>query len=210
MITRTLPLGPFETNTYLIGCPATREAVVVDPGFEAPAILDAHAPDGLKVRAIVLTHGHVDHVSAVAEVQARTGAPVMIHAADVDLYRAAPELGRFFGIRTAPPPEPDRLLADGDTVPFGEHLLTVMHTPGHSPGGICLHLASERLLFAGDTLFCRGIGRTDLPGGSMRDLTRSIRDRLYTLDDATRVLPGHGPATTIREERNDNPFVPGA
>jgi glyoxylase-like metal-dependent hydrolase (beta-lactamase superfamily II) len=146
----------------------------------------------------------------VAEVKAKTGAQVMIHGADVDLYRAAPELGRMFGIHTAPPPEPDRLLGDGDTVAFGEHVLSVIHTPGHSPGGICLHLAAAKLLFAGDTLFCRGIGRTDLPGGSMRELARSIRERLYLLEDTTRVLPGHGPATTIREERNDNPFVPGA
>jgi hydroxyacylglutathione hydrolase len=172
-------------------------------------VLDLLAREGLTLGAIVLTHGHVDHVSAVAEVKAKAGGQVMIHAADLELYLSAPELGRYFGLRTGTPPQPDRLLADGDTLSFGQHTLTVMHTPGHSPGGICLHLPEANLVLVGDTLFCRGIGRTDLPGGSMSTIARSIRQRLYPLEGTTRVLPGHGPETTIREERLENPFVQG-
>lgn len=207
MIVHTLPLGPFETNTYLLGCETTQQAVIIDPGFEAEAILQAVSRAGLTVTKILLTHGHVDHVSAVSAVKAATDAPVYIHSADRALYLAAPELGRFFGLQADPPPEPDHELAEGDAVSFGEKVLTVLHTPGHTPGGVCFLSTDDALLVSGDTLFYRGIGRTDLPGGSMRTLMQSIRQKIFTLDGATRVLPGHGPETTVREEMFSNPFV---
>jgi hydroxyacylglutathione hydrolase len=207
MIRHTLVLGPFQTNTYLLGCEATHEGIVIDPGFDAPDILAAIADAQLVIQAIVLTHGHVDHVSAVSEVKAATGAAVAIHQADQEVYAAAPQLGQYFGLRTPAQPAPDRLLAEGDLVTFGKVALEVLHTPGHSPGGICLHAPAEQLLVSGDTLFCRGVGRTDLPGGSLSALMRSIRQKLYVLDGATQVLPGHGPETTLREEMFSNPFV---
>lgn len=207
MITRTLTLGPFETNAYLLGCETTREAVVIDPGFEAEEILAQIASDSLRVVKILLTHGHVDHVSAVSEIKAATGAPVCIHEADREQYLAAPSLGRYFGLRTVAQPDPDHLLADGDEVTFGDEKLRVIHTPGHTPGGVCFLSESAKILVAGDTLFCRGIGRTDLPGGSTRQLYDSIKKRIYSLDGAIRVLPGHGPDTTIRDEMFQNPFV---
>lgn len=207
MITRTLTLGPFQTNAYLLGCEATKEAVVIDPGFEAEEILAQVASDGLRVVKILLTHGHVDHVSAVADVKAATGAPVYIHEADQEQYLMSPTLARYFGLRTEAQPPPDHLLADGDEVTFGQETLRVIHTPGHTPGGVCFLSESAKLLVAGDTLFCRGIGRTDLPGGSTRQLFDSIKRRIYSLDGAIRVLPGHGPDTTVRDERLQNPFV---
>lgn len=207
MIIHSLALGPFETNTYLLGCEATREAVVIDPGFEAEKILAAAASDSLTIVKILLTHGHVDHVSAVSGVKAETNAPVYIHEADKDQYMAAPNLGAVFGLRTDAQPEPDHLLADGDEVSFGEKTLQVIHTPGHTPGGICFWSEAEKILVSGDTLFYRGIGRTDLPGGSMRQLFSSIKQRIYSLDGTTRVFPGHGPDTTVREEMFQNPFV---
>ncbi|MDY0000253.1 MAG: MBL fold metallo-hydrolase [Polyangia bacterium] len=207
MITRTLTLGPFQTNSYLLGCEATREAVVIDPGFEAEEILAQVETDELRVVKILLTHGHVDHVSAVSGVKAGTGAPVYIHAADQDQYLAAPSLARYFGLRTEAQPPPDHILSDGDEVTFGQEKLSVIHTPGHTPGGVCFLSESAKLLVAGDTLFCRGIGRTNLPGGSMRQLFASIKQRIYSLDGSIRVLPGHGPDTTIRDEMFQNPFV---
>ncbi len=207
MIIHTLALGPFQTNAYILGCEQTKEAVVIDPGFEADTILGVAKRDELNLVKILLTHGHVDHVSAVADVKAATDAPVYIHADDREQYLMAPQLGMYFGLKTEEQPEPDHTLADGDEVTFGNHRLTVIHTPGHTPGGICFHAPEENVLVAGDTLFYRGIGRTDLPGGSTRTLFASIRDRIYALDDGTRILPGHGPATTVREEKAANPFV---
>lgn len=207
MILRAMALGPFQTNAYLLGCESTHEGVCIDPGFEADAILAEAESAELTIVKILLTHGHVDHVSAVSGVKEATGAPVYIHEADKDQYLMAPELGRYFGLRTSAQPEPDHLLADGDEVTFGKETLKVIHTPGHTPGGVCFHSEAAKLLVAGDTLFCRGIGRTDLPGGSTRTLFRSIKERIYALDGATVVLPGHGPETTVREEMFQNPFV---
>jgi hydroxyacylglutathione hydrolase len=209
MIEHVMALGPFQTNTVILGCETEKKGVVIDPGFEAKAILGRVRRAGLEITAILLTHGHVDHVSAVKEVKQETGAPVYIHPDDVDLYKSAPLLGRYFGLDAPEPPDPDHLLSEGDTITFGQHSLAVLHTPGHSPGGVAFHCAAEKLLVAGDTLFYRSIGRTDLPGGSMRTLSESIRQKIYTLDGATRVLTGHGPETRVADEMAGNPFVSG-
>ena len=207
MIIQSLALGPFQTNAYILGCDETKEAVIIDPGFEADTILAKVDALGVKVVKILLTHGHVDHVSAVAAVKAATDAPVYIHEEDTDQYLMAPKLGQYFGIQTEDPPPPDHTVAEGDEVTFGKETLKVVHTPGHTPGGVCFLSESAGIVVAGDTLFQRGIGRTDLPGGSMRTLFASIKDKIYALDDATRVLPGHGPETTVGEEKTGNPFV---
>ncbi len=207
MIDHVMPLGPFLTNTVILGCETTQEGVVIDPGFEAPTILAKVDELGLKITAILLTHGHVDHVSAVKEVKEATGAPVHIHPDDEELYKSAPMLGRYFGLDAPEPPDVDHRLSDGDTITFGEQELLVLHTPGHSPGGVGFHCAAEGLLLAGDTIFYRSIGRTDLPGGSMAVLTSSIREKIFTLDDETRIITGHGPDTTVADERAQNPFV---
>jgi hydroxyacylglutathione hydrolase len=207
MIEHVMALGPFQTNTVILGCETEKKGVVIDPGFEAKTILDQVKRSDLEIVAILLTHGHVDHVSAVKEVKQETGAEVYIHADDVDLYEAAPQLGRMFGLDAPQPPKPDHLLTEGDTIAFGQHELKVLHTPGHSPGGVAFHCAPEGLLVAGDTLFYRSIGRTDLPGGSMQVLAKSIKEKIYTLDGDTRIITGHGPSTKVADEMTGNPFV---
>ncbi len=207
MIIHTLALGPFMTNSYLLGCKQTHQAVVIDPGFEPDTVLAKAKQDDLKIVKILLTHGHVDHVSAVGGIKRATDAPIYIHEADREQYLAAPKLGMYFGLQTDEQPPPDHTIAEGDEITFGNQTLKVIHTPGHTPGGVCFHSPTAQILVAGDTLFAQGIGRTDLPGGSMRTLFASIKDKIYALDDDTQVLPGHGPATTVREEKGGNPFV---
>lgn len=206
-VLKAMELGPFQTNTYLLGCGRTKKGVVIDPGFEADLVLSKIEDLGLDIEQILLTHGHVDHVGAVAPVAEATGAKVAIHSADVEIYLAAPKMGMFFGVRSDPPPKPDRLFQDGEKIGVGDLTLSVIHTPGHSPGGVSFLCEEIGVLFCGDTLFCRGIGRTDLPGGSFSELSRSIRRKLYTLDGGLKVLSGHGPPTTLREEMLMNPFV---
>lgn len=199
---RTLAVGPLAVNCYLVWDGAARRAVVIDPGDEAEAIVDALAGAGLEAAAVLLTHAHVDHLRGVAGVAARWGAPVYVHRADRALYRSPlnalqPWLPAAEGL-----PEPVTELPD-----CGGLEVVVLHTPGHTPGGVCFHLPKQRLVFSGDTLFRGGVGRTDLPGGNLEDLERSVRTVLYRLPPETRVLPGHGDPTTIGEERSSNPFV---
>lgn len=207
MIDHVMALGPFQTNTVILGCDRDKKGVVIDPGFEGKTILAKVESSGLEITAILLTHGHVDHVSAVKEVKEATGAPVYIHDDDVELYKSAPLLGQYFGLSAPEPPPPDHSLAEGDIITFGSHELRVLHTPGHSPGGVAFHCAAEKLLVAGDTLFYRSIGRTDLPGGSMAVLSKSIKEKIYALDGDTRVITGHGPDTRVADEMKSNPFV---
>jgi len=188
-----LVVGRLEANCYILVCPATSEAVVVDPGGDADLINAKIAENGWQVKYIINTHGHLDHTGANAEVKAATGAPILMHAADAP-RRPAP--GRAAA---------DRALADGDSVNWGKLSLRVIHTPGHTPGGICL-LAGDKL-FAGDTLFAGSVGRSDFPGGSHHDLITSIKTKLLVLPDATEVYPGHGPSTTIGDEKRYNPFL---
>jgi len=198
-------VGPLETNCYLYYCPQTRECAVIDPGAEAEKIFEAISSLNLKPIIILNTHGHVDHTGANLDLKERYQVPIAIHPGDLPLLEEylQLELGLMLGAR--PAPAPDHLLADGEKIAVGESFLQVIHSPGHSPGSVCFY--TDHLLFAGDTLFCGGVGRTDLPGGSWKDLAHSLKARVMTLPDETVVLPGHGPKTTIGEERESNPYL---
>ncbi|SDF10950.1 MBL fold metallo-hydrolase [Sporolituus thermophilus] len=200
-----LEVGSLGTNCYIVYCEKTRAAAVIDPGGNAEEILAVINGENLKVECIINTHGHADHIQANAKIKQATCAPIFIHRDDADMLTSIHRnLSAFIGggIKCEPA---DRLLQDGDIIHVGEIMLTVIHTPGHTPGGICL-LANDVLL-SGDTLFAESIGRTDFPGGSYRQLIHSIKEKLMVLDDNVRVLPGHGPETTIGWERQHNPFI---
>lgn len=199
-------LGVFGTNCYIVACPETKTAMVVDPGYPDPWIQRTVTQEGLKVEAIVLTHGHLDHIGGVGWVKAWSGAPVYIHEGDAR-YLTNPSLNgsAYWGGDPIVAPPADRLLKGGETIPIGNLSLQVIHTPGHTPGGICLYTPGH--LIAGDTLFAGSVGRTDLPGGSHATLIRSIKERLFCLPDDTVVYCGHGPTTTIGDEKVYNPFV---
>jgi hydroxyacylglutathione hydrolase len=205
VIFRRLVVGPFASNCYIVGSESSKEGMIIDPGADAGKILAGVRDLGLDIKTILITHGHIDHVSALKEVKEATGAETLIHADDARALqdgRQAMMLGASY-----PVSPPDRLLKDGDSVDVGELHFTVLHTPGHSPGGICL--AGEGVVFSGDTLFNFGIGRYDFPGSSGTQLMESIRTKLMTLPDDTAVYPGHGPDTTIGTERRGNPFLRG-
>lgn len=204
MILRKLEVGLFASNCYIVGSEASREGMIIDPGDEAQQILSRVKELELDIKYIILTHGHIDHIGALKEVKKATGAQVAIHTDDVRTLKDR-FLGIFLGIRFRPPPPPDWLLNDCDTISFGDLKFTVLHTPGHTPGGICL--LGEGVLFSGDTLFNYGVGRADLPSGSYSQLIDSIRNRLMVLPDEVAVYPGHGPETTIGAERRGNPFL---
>jgi glyoxylase-like metal-dependent hydrolase (beta-lactamase superfamily II) len=203
MIVSALPVGPFEANCYVVGSENTGEGMLIDPGDEADEILGNVAGQKLHISLVVLTHGHIDHIGAVKEVKDATKASVAIHADDAKtLTKNA--TGNMLGLSYPAPPAPDRLLKEGDTIKVGDLTFTVLHTPGHSPGSICLY--GEGVLFSGDTLFREGIGRYDLPGGNYAALMNSLH-RLLTLPPDTVVYPGHGPKTTIGTEKKENPFL---
>jgi len=211
MILDVFPAGPLQANCTLLGDEAAGELVVLDPGGDGAAILERIGRTGCRVVALLHTHGHLDHVGATAEVCAALGPelPVGLHRDELELYRNLATQGRMFGLAVGDPPEPTLWLEDGQRLPVGSLELEVRHTPGHSPGGVSfvVHGGSEPLVIVGDVLFAGSIGRTDLWGGSFEQLAESIRTRLYTLPDETRVITGHGPATTIGRERHSNPFV---
>ncbi len=210
LIHEVLPVGWLQCNCSVVGDPVTREAIVVDPGDEIEKILEVLDRYSLKVKYIVITHAHIDHVGGAAKLKKVTGAPVAMHPEDLWLLENLATQASFIGM---PPPEAASLdlgLKPGDEIAWGENLrANVLHTPGHSPGSICLHLPEQKVLLAGDTLFAGSIGRTDLWGGSMETILRSIYSNLLTLDDETEVYCGHGPATTIGSEREHNPFIQG-
>jgi len=208
VLVETFPVGPLGCNCAVVADPETREAVVLDPGDEPDRILSVLARNDLRAVALVHTHAHFDHVGVSARVKRETGAPILLHESDLPLYERLEEQGRLFGLATGAPDPVDRFLADGNRVECGGGFLEVLHTPGHTPGSVCFRLGGESpLLFSGDTLFRRSIGRTDLRGGSMEDILSSIAKRLLTLPGDLTVLPGHGEATTIAEEARLNPFV---
>lgn len=204
MIVSKVVVGPFASNCYIVGSESNKEGVIIDPGADAKEILKNVKDLGLDIKLIVLTHGHIDHTGAVKEVKKTTGAEVAIHTDDAKSLQEQ-LLGKLFGLSYPPPPPPDWLLKDGDSIDIGDLHFLVVHTPGHSLGGICL--LEERVVFSGDTLFNYGIGRTDMPGGSYSQLMNSIHTKLMVLPDNTTVYPGHGPATTIGTERRSNPFL---
>jgi glyoxylase-like metal-dependent hydrolase (beta-lactamase superfamily II) len=206
-------VGPIQANCVLLGDRRAGEVVVIDPGEEGELIVDRVRASGLEPTMILHTHGHLDHVGATAQVRQLLGdeLPIGLHLDESDLYHNAPMQARMFGLEVEAPPEPDLRLEHGQWLAIGDLAVEVRHTPGHSPGGVCFVIEGEGgpLAVAGDVLFAGSIGRTDLPGGSFQVLERSIREQLYTLPEETRVICGHGPDTTIGQERATNPFVSG-
>lgn len=205
MIVASLPTGPLEVNCYLLGCEHTKKAAVIDPGGDVETILQTLRQRQLSAVMVINTHGHFDHIGGNRGIIDATACELLIHRDDAPLLQHAAEHAQLFGLSTTRSPEPSRLLADGDMIALGDLSIRVIHTPGHSPGGICLHV--DDYLFVGDTLFNGSIGRTDLPGGDHHLLIDNIRTKLLCLADATRVCPGHGPMTTIGQEKRYNPFL---
>ena len=212
LIHEAVAVGPLGCNCHVLADESTREAVVIDPGDDADEIL-ARVKD-LKVKALLHTHCHFDHMTATRRVSEETGAEIWIHEADKALYDGLVKqyavFGSFFGVGPGGVPNPlpaGKFLADGESIVFGRHRLKVLHTPGHTKGSCCFHLGDR--VFSGDTLFAGSVGRTDLPGGDFQEEARSIRAKLYTLDPETEVFPGHGPPTRIADEKAENAFVPG-
>jgi hydroxyacylglutathione hydrolase len=207
MILESFPVGPLRCNCTILGDQVTHEAMVVDPGENIAEILSRLQKHGLTLRQIVVTHAHIDHVGGAALLKKLTGAPVFLNKRDLGLLSAMEMQAGWLGVPTPEVAPPDVSADDGLAVGLAALPGEVIHTPGHTPGSICLLFPEQDLLLAGDTLFAGSIGRTDLPGGDGRQILRSLRDRLLVLPDTTRVLPGHGPETTIGEERQSNPFL---
>ena len=211
MILETRAVEPFFKNGFVLGCEETREGIVIDPGDETPALLEAVARLVLSIRYILLTHAHLDHITGVGAAKKALNAPVGLHKADNFLYEAVVQQGQMFGLRVDPQPKVDFFYDGEGPWRFGKYGAWVHHTPGHCPGGVCLAVGregeKERTLFVGDTLFAGSIGRTDLPGGDLQTLLASIRNVLFTFPDDTVVYSGHGEPTTIGRERRSNPFL---
>ncbi|HYI46127.1 MAG TPA: MBL fold metallo-hydrolase [Actinomycetota bacterium] len=199
-------VGPLQCNCYVVGDPETKQAIVIDPGDEADVIAASLAERELTVTAIVATHAHFDHVVAAGRLRELTGAPFYLHRDDGPILDWLQESGRMFlGLDLPPPPDVDREASEGEILTAGSARLEVLHTPGHSPGSISL--VTDTAVFSGDTLFAGSIGRTDLPGGDTQELLTAVRNKLFLLEDELPVYPGHGPQTTLGEEKRFNPFV---
>jgi hydroxyacylglutathione hydrolase len=211
MILETRAVPPFMKNGYVIGCEETREGVVIDPGDDVDLLLEAVDQHGLAIRYVLLTHAHLDHITGVRRAKEVLGAPVVLHRDDNFLYEAVVQQGQMFGLEIEAQPPVDRFYDGPGPWTLGRYAAWVHHTPGHCPGGVCLAVGrtdrAARGLFVGDTLFAGGIGRTDLPGGSLPTLLRSIREVLFSFPDETVVYSGHGEPTTIGREKRTNPFL---
>ncbi len=206
---KAIVLGIADTICYLVGDTDSGRAVVIDPVDEAQTVLQAARRAGWKIEKLLATHAHFDHVLAAAALKEATGAPFLIHEAELPLLQNMPLQGELFGLRLPSAPEPDGYVGEGDVVAAGAIELKVLHTPGHSPGHVSYVLPALKTVFSGDCLFAGSIGRTDLPGGDIDTLLRSIREKLLPLGDDFTVAPGHPPATTIGQERQYNPFLTG-
>lgn len=207
MILETFPVGLLQCNCTLLGDETTHEAMVIDPGDNVSQILAKLKTYGLHLKQIVVTHAHIDHVGGAQRLKRATGAPVLLNQNDLPLLQMMDVQAGWLGIATPEVAPPDASAEDGMILGITNHAAHVLHTPGHTPGSISLYFEPDQFLVAGDTLFAGSIGRTDLPGGDSHQILRSIHDRLLTLPDQLKVIPGHGPATTIGEERQSNPFL---
>ena len=207
MIMETFAVGPLQCNCTLLGDEEAGEAIVIDPGDEVSRIYRRIADLGLKLKQILVTHAHIDHVGGALKLKRLTGAPILLNENDLPLLKMMDAQAAWVGVPTPEVTAPDASLADGMLVGLERYPAQVLHTPGHTQGSVCLHFEPLKMVIAGDTLFAGSIGRTDLPGGNPRQIIESIESRLMALPDETRVLPGHGPATTIGAERNSNPFL---
>jgi glyoxylase-like metal-dependent hydrolase (beta-lactamase superfamily II) len=207
LILEAFPVGPLQCNCTLMGDPEAGEAIVIDPGDEISRIHRRLTELGLKLKQILITHAHIDHIGGALKLKRLTGAPILLNENDLDLLKMMDEQAGWLGVETPETESPDASLQDGLSVGLVRCPAQVIHTPGHTQGSVCLHFAPINLVVAGDTLFAGGIGRTDLPGGDGRQIIDSIRSRLLVLPEETRVLPGHGPMTTIGREKFSNPFL---
>ena len=209
MLRETFPAGPFACNCTVMACEQTKAAVIVDPGGEVDHIREIVEHHGLDVVAIIHTHAHLDHIYCTRDVKDAHGGAVCLHRDDLPLYKSFAAQAAMFGWKVGETTPVERFIEHGDVIEFGAHEAEVIHTPGHTPGSVCfeVHDGDEAVLFAGDTLFRRSIGRTDLPGGNGRQLLQSIRERLYTRRLDALVIPGHGDNTTLEQEARHNPFV---
>jgi hydroxyacylglutathione hydrolase len=207
MIHEILPVGPLRCNCSIIGDETTHEAMVIDPGDEIEDILALLSKHRLQVKQIVITHAHIDHVGGAMKLRAATGAPILLNQNDYALLKMLDVQAAWIGVPAPGNIEIDRSVTTGESVSAGSHSATILHTPGHTEGSICLYFETEKKLIAGDTLFAGSIGRTDLPGGSMQKIMRSLHDTVMALPDETVVVPGHGELTTIGDERESNPFL---
>ncbi len=205
MIIKELAVGPIMANCFILGCEKTKSAVVIDPGDEADKILLSLAESKLTVKYILNTHGHFDHVGGNKKMKEATGAEILIHAGDADMLEQLSVASMAFGLSVENSPPADRTIDEGDQITFGDITLNVLHTPGHSPGGVAFY--TDGIAFVGDSLFAGSIGRTDFPGGDYNTLISSIKTKLFPLGDDVRVYTGHGPATTIGREKRMNPFL---
>jgi hydroxyacylglutathione hydrolase len=207
MIHKIFPVGPLQCNCSIIGDEQTHEAMVIDPGDQIEGILEILRQEKLTLKQIVITHAHIDHVGGAMKLKAATGAPILMNQNDYALLKMLDMQAAWVGMRPPGDVQVDETVSQGRVLKIGEISSNVIHTPGHTEGSICLYFPEEKKLIAGDTLFAGSIGRTDLPGGSMDKIMRSLHTQVLALPDETEVVPGHGPVTTIGEERDSNPFL---
>jgi hydroxyacylglutathione hydrolase len=207
MIHEILPVGPLQCNCSVIGDETTHEAMVIDPGDDIEQVLALVRKHNLQVKQIIITHAHIDHVGGAMKLRAATGAPILLNQNDYALLKMLDMQAAWLGMKAPRKVEIDHSVGQADTVKAGKLAAEVLHTPGHTEGSICLYFAPQKMLIAGDTLFAGSIGRTDLPGGSFEKILQSLRGPVLALPDETTVVPGHGPLTTIGEERENNPFL---
>lgn len=207
MIHKIIPVGPLQCNCSILGDEQTHEAMVIDPGDQVEDVLRILESENLKLKQIVITHAHIDHVGGAMKLKAATGAPILMNQNDLPLLKMLDIQAAWIGMRSPGTVEIDEPVSEGKILRIGSIEGGVLETPGHTEGSICLHFPQQQMLIAGDTLFAGSIGRTDLPGGSYEKILRSLHNQLLALPDETQVVPGHGPLTTIGHERESNPFL---
>ncbi len=206
---QTMPVGSYQCNCSILSCSDTMEAIIIDPGDEGSRIVSHVEEMGFKVKFLLHTHAHRDHIGGTCKVKQQCGGDIVLHKDDMYLYDTCELQSQMMGLPVTTPPPVDRFLNDEEHYEFGSFHVKALHTPGHTPGSssFLVSAGEDQVLFAGDTLFRRSVGRTDLPGGNFNTLAKSIKARLFTLDGETVVIPGHGPGSTIGEEIHENPFV---